>query len=91
MIDPQQLNGRKGRYLEADFESILFGIDIKKVMLELQVVKLLLLQGKYIHAVLFFVSLRDAVMHVPLRPAGYGCDGSGFPEGPFFGNTTSLP
>lgn len=41
--------------------------------------------------VLFFVSLCDAVVHVPLRPPGHGCDGRGFPEGPFCGHTASLP
>lgn len=50
-----------------------------------------LLQGKYIDSVLFFISLCDAVVHVPLRPPGHGCDGCGLPEGPLCGNATSLP
>lgn len=50
-----------------------------------------LLQGKYIDSLLFFISLCDAVVHIPLWAPGHGCDGCGFPEGPLCGYPTSLP
>lgn len=36
-------------------------------------------------------SLCDAVVHVPVRPPGHGCDGRGLSEGPLCGDAASVP